>query len=109
MKSVTDSSFASDVLSAKGPVVIKFEARWCQPCKAMTPTLEAIEKDLAGKVTFLEADVEHCVVVTQRFKVGQVPALVAVKDGIVTSMKTGAAPKQEILKWVDLAFPGLRD
>lgn len=109
MKSVTDSSFPADVLNTKGPIVIKFEARWCQPCKAMTPTLEAIEKDLAGKVTFLKADVEHCVAVTQRFKVGQVPALVAVKDGIVTSMKTGAAPKQEILKWVDLAFPGLRD
>jgi len=109
MKSVTDSSFPADVLQAEGPVVIKFEARWCQPCKAMTPTLDAIEKELAGKVTFVKADVEHCVAATQRFKVGQVPALVAVEDGIVTSMKTGAAPKQEILKWVDLAFPGLRD
>ena len=109
MKSVTDSSFPADILQAKGPIVIKFEARWCQPCKAMTPTLEAIEKDLAGKVTFYKADVEHCVMTTQRFKVGQVPALVAVKDGIVTSMKTGAAPKQEILKWIDLAFPGVRD
>lgn len=109
MKSVTDSSFTTDVLDAKGPIVIKFEARWCQPCKAMTPMLEAVEKDLAGKVTFVKADVEHCVSVTQRFKVGQVPALVAVKDGIVTSMKTGAAPRQEILKWIDQAFPGLRD
>ena len=109
MKSVTDSSFSADVIDAKGPIVIKFEARWCQPCKAMTPMLEAVEKDLAGKVTFLKADVEHCVAVTQRFKVGQVPALVAVKDGIVTSMKTGAAPRQEILKWIDQAFPGLRD
>lgn len=109
MKSVTDSSFTTDVLDAKGPIVIKFEARWCQPCKAMTPMLDAVEKDLAGKVTFVKADVEHCVSVTQRFKVGQVPALVAVKDGIVTSMKTGAAPRQEILKWIDQAFPGLRD
>ncbi|WP_316207413.1 thioredoxin family protein [Bradyrhizobium sp. SZCCHNR3118] len=109
MKAITDSTAVADVMQASTPVVVKFEARWCQPCKAMTPTLEAIEKELEGKVTFFKADVEHCPSATQLFKVGQVPTLVAIKDGVVTSLKTGAAPKQEILKWLDLALPGARD
>jgi thioredoxin 1 len=109
MKAITDSTLVTDVLQSKLPVIIKFEARWCQPCKAMTPTILEVEKDLAGKVTFFSANVEHCMLITQRYKISQVPALVSIEKGVVTSIKTGAASKQEVLKWIDLALPGVRD
>jgi thioredoxin 1 len=108
MKAITDNTLVSDVLQNASPVIIKFEARWCQPCKAMTPTLLDIEKDLSGKIVFFSANVEHCMLITQRYKINQVPALLAIDKGVVTSIKTGAASKQEILKWIDLALPGVR-
>jgi thioredoxin 1 len=47
---------------------------------------------------------------SQRYKISQVPALVALdKKGVITSIKTGAASRQEVLKWIDLALPGVRD
>jgi thioredoxin 1 len=109
MKAITDNTLVTEAQQNKTPIIIKFEARWCQPCKAMTPTILEIEKELAGKVAFFSANVEHCMLITQRYKISQVPALLAIENGVVTSIKTGAASKQEVLKWIDLALPGVRD
>jgi thioredoxin 1 len=108
MKAITDNTLVTDVHQSKSPVIIKFEARWCQPCKAMTPTILDIEKEFAGKIAFFSANVEHCMMAAQFYKVSQVPALLAIEKGVVTSIKTGAARKSEILSWIDLAFPSLR-
>jgi thioredoxin 1 len=108
MKSITDATIITELANVKTPVVIKFEARWCQPCKAMTPVMLEIEKELADKVTFFSANVEHCQLVTQRYKVNQIPALVAIDNGIVTAIKTGAAKKSEVLDWIKTAVPSLR-
>jgi thioredoxin 1 len=110
MKAITDNTLMTGLANANNPVIIKFEAKWCQPCKAMIPMILDIEKELAGKVTFFSANVEHCMLMSQRYKISQVPALVALdKKGVITSIKTGAASRQEVLKWIDLALPGVRD
>ncbi|MEH2517466.1 thioredoxin 1 [Bradyrhizobium sp. AZCC 1610] len=107
MKTLTDTSF-NEVVTSPKPVIIKFEAKWCQPCKAMTPIMLEIEKELADQVTFFSANVEHCSLIAQRFKVTQIPALLAIDNGVVTAQKTGAAKKSEVLAWIDLALPSLR-
>ena len=46
-KSVTDTSFDSDVVNANGPVLVDFWAEWCGPCRMIAPALE----DLAGEMS----------------------------------------------------------
>jgi thioredoxin 1 len=109
MKTLTDSTAVNEVHASSLPVVIKFEARWCQPCKAMKPTIDAIEKQFAGKVNFYVADVEHCMMVAQLYRVTQIPALVAIDKGVVTATRVGAASKAEITQWITTALPGAKD
>jgi hypothetical protein len=50
--SFTDSTLVTEVANTTKPIVIKFEAKWCQPCKAMTPIVQEVEKEFAGKIDF---------------------------------------------------------
>jgi len=108
MKPITDSTLVAEVANAGMPIVIKFEAKWCQPCKVMTPILLEVEKQFAGRLVFFSANVEHCQLITHRYKISQIPGLLAIENGIVTAIKTGAMRKQEVLSWINMAFPSLR-
>ena len=46
----TDGSFDQDVLNSDVPVLVDFWAPWCGPCKAMTPTIDAVATEYAGKI-----------------------------------------------------------
>lgn len=109
MKPITDLNMVAELSAAKHPIVIKFEAKWCQPCKAMTPTLQAIEQEYGQRVQFYTANVEHCDLMAQRFQVSQIPALLAVENGVALAKRVGSGSRQEIVQWMRQSIPGLRD
>ena len=54
---VTDATFAEQVLGSQTPVLVKFEAQWCGPCKAMKPMVDEIANEYSGRLTeLLSAD-----------------------------------------------------
>jgi thioredoxin 1 len=109
MKTITDATLVSEVTGAKLPMVIKFEAKWCAPCKAMAPIILDIEKEYGNRVQFYTANVEHCQLITQRYHLSQIPALLVVENGLVTAKRIGSASKAEIIQWMVQAIPSLRN
>src|ERR1700760_5179037 len=98
---VTDASWATDVLQSSEPVVVDFWAEWCGPCRMIAPSLEEIATEMKGKVKVAKLNVDENPKVAGKLGVRSIPTLMLFKDGKLASQKVGAAPKGELVKWIN--------
>ena len=100
-KSITDASFADDVLNADGPVLVDFWAEWCGPCKMIGPSLEEISDELAGKVTIAKINIDENPDAPGKYGVRGIPTMILFKDGAPAATKVGAAPNSALKGWIE--------
>jgi thioredoxin 1 len=101
---VTDASFEADVLKSSEPVVVDFWAEWCGPCKMIGPSLEEIATEMKGKVKIVKLNVDENPGVAGKLGIRSIPTLMLFKDGKLANQKVGAAPKGELVKWINGAI-----
>ena len=101
---VTDQSFEADVLNSAEPVVVDFWAEWCGPCKMIGPSLEEISAEMAGKVKIAKINVDENPGVSAKLGIRSIPTLMLFKNGQLAAQKIGAAPKGELVKWINGAI-----
>jgi thioredoxin 1 len=102
--SVVDETFRNEVMASKIPVIVKFEASWCAPCRAMTPILDELAVEFEGRVKILSADVEACSSFAQAYGVRQLPTLLAFEKGQPAAVRAGVALKNGIRSWIECVF-----
>ena len=104
-KTVTDQTFAADVLKADGPVLVDFWAEWCGPCRRLAPTVDALAQDFDGRVTVAKMNVDENPTVPQRFMIRGIPTLLLFKDGQLAETIVGLAPKEDIARMIERHLP----
>ena len=101
-KHVTDADFAPEVLQADVPVLVDFWAEWCPPCKAMSPILDALSVELAGKVKIVKLDVDSNPGITVQYNVRAMPTLIIFRNGQPVDLKVGAGQSRaQLVKWLE--------
>ena len=97
----SDVDFETDVLKAELPVLVDFWAEWCQPCKMISPIVDEVAKEYAGKVKFVKMNVDDNAETPAKYGVRGIPSLLVFKDGNVVATKVGALSKSQLTAFLD--------
>jgi thioredoxin 2 len=91
----SDSTFEVEA-RAQPTVVIDLWAPWCGPCRFVSPILEELAQQYAGRLKVIKVNVDENPGLARRFDATSIPTLVVLRDGQVVNRIVGAAPKEQL-------------
>lgn len=97
---VTDATFATEVLGHPRPVLVDLWAAWCAPCRMIAPVLEDIAGELMGRVRIAKVNVDENPQSHAGMGVSGIPTLVMFKDGKEVDRVVGALPPPQLRAWI---------
>ncbi len=94
------------IRKSKLPVVVEFWAKWCGPCKMMSPSLDQVKKEFAGKVELIKVDADSEPGLLRELKVFSIPTVFVYHQGNLISRKSGAMNINQIRNMFNMAVDG---
>ena len=86
------------VFAGHRPVVIDFYATWCRPCKMMSPIVELLAKQYAGKVDFYKVDIAQEPELASVFGIQSIPPFLFIPMKGKPTAQMGMMEKEEMEK-----------
>jgi putative thioredoxin len=103
IKDTDTAGFMADVIEASQttPVIVDFWAPWCGPCKQLTPILERLVKQYAGKIKLVKINVDENQELAQQFRVQSIPAVYGFKGGRPVDGFMGGLPESQVKQFIE--------
>lgn len=101
---VTDATFEADVMQNELPVLVDFWAPWCGPCRMVTPIVEELGEEYAGRVGFYKMNTDENAAIPTQYGIRSIPSLLIFRDGELKGTIVGFRPKSDLRKRLDEAL-----
>ncbi|NQY82818.1 MAG: thioredoxin [Alphaproteobacteria bacterium] len=101
ISNISDNSFEGDVLNNTKPVLLDFWAEWCGPCKAITPILEEVAGEYAGRVEIKKINIDQNPDTPSEYGVRGIPTLMLFENKVLKDSIIGGVSKGQLSKWLD--------
>ncbi len=101
---VTDATFEADVMQNELPVLVDFWAPWCGPCRMVTPIVEELGEEYAGRVGFYKMNTDENAAIPTQYGIRSIPSLLIFKGGELKGTIVGFRPKSDLRKRLDEAL-----
>ena len=100
---IVDASPATfdDELQASVPVLVDFWAPWCGPCRMVSPVVERIGREDAGRLKVIKLNVDDAPELSDRYEIRGIPLLVLLRDGAEVDRLVGAVPQEQLRQWLN--------
>ena len=98
ISTLSATTFDEVIGSTTEPILVDFWAEWCGPCKMITPILQEIAEEQAGKLKVVKLNVDDAPNVAMKYQVMSIPTLIVFKDGVEVGRTVGARGKAQLLE-----------
>ena len=97
-------SFDELIQNSEVPVFVDFWAEWCGPCRMVTPVIEELAGEYAGKINFVKVNVDENNELASKYNVFSIPTLALFSKGQIVAQQVGAASKGSYKNMIDNAL-----
>ena len=101
VKTFTDANFDSDVLGVSHPVLVDFWAEWCQPCRMLSPTIDALADEYDGRASIGKVDTDSNRETAMKFNITAIPTVLLFHGGELREKFVGMVNKDKLSKAID--------
>ncbi len=95
---ITSKNFEEEVSKSEVPVLLDFWASWCGPCKMVSPIVDEVANEVAGKAKVGKINVDEEQELASAFQIMSIPTLVVIQNGKLINQAVGVRSKTEILE-----------
>ena len=95
IKQITPENFDA-IVNDSLPVLVDFWAPWCGPCRSLSPIVDEVADELAGKLVVAKCNVDDNQDLAMKFGVMSIPTLIVFKNGEEVDRSVGALPKARL-------------